>query len=178
MFKVDRVEIHGEAPKMLRTVRYWDKAGTSKGGCFTVGVKMGVDADGRFWVLDVVRDQWDSDARERTIKQTAEMDGREVKIGVETEPGSGGKESAQGTARRLAGYVVKLDRPTGDKEWRADPYSAQVNAGNVALVRGDWNEQYLQELRYFPYSTYKDQVDASSGAFAMLVRTKVQVGAF
>jgi phage terminase large subunit-like protein len=46
----------------------------------------------------------------------------------------------------LAGYVVHAERPTGDKVTRARPFAAQVEAGNVALVRGAWNLAYLDEL--------------------------------
>jgi phage terminase large subunit-like protein len=36
------------------------------------------------------------------------------------------------------------------------------------MMRGEWNDEYVNELRFFPLSKYKDQVDATSGAFAML----------
>jgi phage terminase large subunit-like protein len=62
----------------------------------------------------------------------------DFKIAVEVEPGSGGKESAEATARNLAGYTVVLDKVTGDKVTRADPFAAQCQAGNVGLVAGLW----------------------------------------
>jgi hypothetical protein len=45
-----------------------------------------------------------------------------------------------------------------------------VQALNVSLVKGEWNEAYLAELHgYTPAGTgYKDQVDGSSGAFNKL----------
>lgn len=185
MFRVTEFGLHhSPPPRLRRIVRYWDKAGTRGGGAYTVGVKMGVDVDGGFWVLDVVRGQWEASTREKVIRQTAEMDGRGVIVYIEQEPGSGGKESAQGTIRKLAGFIVRADRPKGRKEDRADPYAVQVNGGNVNLVRGAWNIAYVEELRYFGYSEgqtlhrYKDQVDASSGAFAMLTIHKRKFGAF
>ena len=36
-----------------------------------------------------------------------------------------------------------------------------------------WNKTFLDEFRLFPYSTYKDQVDAASGGFNHLTRKKV-----
>lgn len=178
MFRTSMFEILSTPPKLVRVVRYWDKAGTSKGGCYTVGCKMGVDIDKKFVVLDIIRGQWEANERERIILQTARIDGRAVAVGVEREPGSGGLESAQGTLKRLAGFRVKIDRPMKDKEWRADSFAVQVNGGNAALVRAPWNGVYIDELRYFPYSTYKDQVDASSGAFAMLVKPNVVAGGY
>lgn len=83
---------------------------------------------------------------------------------------SGGKESVQATTRRLMGFTVKTIKPTQSKtgESRADAFSVQVNAGNVLVCRGAWRKEYVDELRHFPVSTYKDQVDASSGAFSVL----------
>ena len=183
MFKTLRIRTQ-EPPSWGRfkeVVRYWDKAGTGGGGCFTVGCLMGLDKLDRFWVLDIVRGQWDAAEREEIIKNTTDADAASIKcqyrVGIEQEPGSGGKESAQGTVRRLKGYVVVVDRPTGDKTMRCDPYATQVNAENVLIKPGDWNHPYLEEARFFPHSKYKDQMDASSGAFAMLAKPQKKVGA-
>jgi len=107
-----------------------------------------------------------------------EADGHGVIVGVEQEPGSGGKESAENTVRRLAGYIIRVDRPTGDKAQRADPYSTQVNAGNVYMLRGRWNNPYIEELRFFSLenSKFKDQVDASSGAFKFVSKPVIKFG--
>lgn len=178
-FKIDAFVLEPIAPPLRhfkRLVRYWDKAGTKKGGAYTVGALMGRAPDGRFWVLDVVRGQWEASQREAMIRQTAELDGRQVTVAVEQEPGSGGKESAIGTAQRLAGFRVQLDRPTGDKESRADFFAVQVNGGYVSMLKAEWNKQFLDELQHFPESRYKDQVDASSGAFAVLTRKWLKRG--
>ena len=89
---------------------------------------------------------------------------------MEQEPGSGGKESAEATVRNLAGYSVAVDHPTGDKVFRADPPSVQVNAGNVLMLYGEWNHEVVEELRFFPFGTYKDIVDALSAAINKLAR--------
>jgi len=179
MFKVDEFNYEKTAPlvrKFKQIVRYWDKAGTGGGGAYTVGCKMGLDYEGRFWVLDIVRGQWEASQREKIIKNTALSDGSGVHIGVEQEPGSGGKESAQNTVRNLAGFIVRIDIPQGDKALRADPFAVQVNGGNVHIFIAPWNIEYMGEFQFFPYSKYKDQVDASSGGFAMLNKVKRKVG--
>lgn len=188
MFKTDRLTIDIPPPfrKFKQIVRYWDKAGTGGGGAFTVGCLMGIDNQDRYWVLDVIRGQWESSEREKIIKQTSQMDlamlrrggyKKLYRIGVEQEPGSGGKESAQNTVKNLKGFSVKVDRPTGDKVLRADPFSTQVNGENVYLKEGDWNHLYTEELRFFPNSTFKDQADASSGGFNMLSNPRKILGA-
>ena len=171
MFKVDQFGIMDVFPgenHIVSTVRYWDKAATTDAGAYTVGVKMSLMLNGKFLIRDVRRGQWGTAEREAIIRQTAEIDGVGTVVWIEQEPGSGGKDSAGATIKNLAGFSVYAERPTGDKTYRADPYSVQVNNGNVILLRGDWNRKFIEEHRFFPFSTYKDQVDASSGAFNKL----------
>ena len=183
MFRPEQIRIEDKPPNpvnFIKIVRSWDKAGTEKGGKFTVGVLMGKVKEGnafRYWILDVVRFQEEAAKRERWIKQTAERDGKRVTIVIETEPGSGGKESAQATVRMLAGWVVKAERPAGNKVARADAFATQVNDGNVSMVRAPWNAEFIQELRLFWFGPFKDQVDAASQAFNHLV-SRGHVGSF
>ena len=170
-FKRQWFSIVDALPAGCRFVRYWDKAGSHDRGAFSAGVLMAVASDGRFFVVDVKRGQWSAAEREAVILQTAHIDQaryRDVQIWMEQEPGSGGKESAENTVRNLAGFSVHTETVSGNKALRADPFSAQAAVGNVYLVAGDWNEGYLSELAAFPNGKYKDQVDASSGAFNTL----------
>jgi len=177
MFKIARINIEDSViarADIVRSCRFWDKAGTKDGGAFTVGLLMSEDKNGRFWIEDVIRTQLDSGEREKLIKQIAQIDGTKVIVGLEQEGGSGGKESAENTVRNLAGYPCEVIRPTGPKENRAQPFSSQVNVGNVYMKKAEWNRTYLNELILFPNSKYKDQVDASSGAFTILAFPKVK----
>lgn len=167
-FVWENLKIVDAAPLIKRKVRYWDKAGTEGGGARTAGVLMGIGSDDRWYVLDVVKGQWSAAKREKVIKQTAETDGKDVEIWIEQEPGSGGKESAESTIRNLAGFNIKSERATGDKTVRAEPYAVQVEADNVRLVRGDWNQELIDEHKSFPNGKFKDQIDASGGAFNKL----------
>lgn len=180
MFNTGKLRV--EAPPLTgftKIVRYWDKAGTDDDGCYTVGLKMGVfgtGAERRFWVLGMERFRKSSHEREAVIKQTAKNDGVNVHVVIEQEPGSSGKDMASYTITNLAGFKVRAERPTGDKIHRADVFSVQVNEGNVFLAPGDWNAEFIEELKYFPASKYKDITDASSGAFRECIRRLV-VGA-
>ena len=168
MFKREWFEIVGAAPTHSDRCRYWDKAGTEGAGDYSAGVKLARDNDGVYYVEDVSRGQWSALSRERIMRQTAELDGEDVSIGLEQEPGSGGVESAQNSVRNLAGFYVHAERVTGEKATRAMPFAAQCEARNVKLVKGDWNAAYLDELCSFPFGAHDDQVDASSGAFMRL----------
>lgn len=177
MFKTERFKFGLPPRKMKRIVRYWDKAATPGGGAYSVGLKMGQDFDGRFWILDIVRGQWDTYEREERIKQTAQADGRNVIVWVEQEPGSGGKHSAQDTVRRLAGFRVRVRRESKNKVLRADPFSVQVNAGNVYILEGmTGSDALISEAEFFPNSTYKDIIDGCSGAFYALRQPVYTVG--
>lgn len=164
-FHVDKFEFVDAAPAEAKRCRGWDKAATAGGGDWSAGPKWSKDKDGIFYVEDVVRGQWDTATRDRTIRQTAELDGRWCKVKGEQEPGSGGKESAENFVRLLSGFPVSTEPATNAKEVRADPMSAQVNAGNVKIVRGPWNKAFIDEFRSFPHGKNDDQVDGSSLAF-------------
>lgn len=178
---IDKITILPESKmplprNIVKSVRYWDKAGTKDGaGAYTAGVLMHQIDDGTFVISDVRRGRWGALDREKRIKQTAESDnsnGIRVETWVEQEPGSGGKESAENTVRSLRGFIIKADRVTGAKEIRAEPYAAQVQGGNVYLIAAPWNMPFLDEHEMWPNSKFKDQVDGAAGAFMKLVSKK------
>jgi predicted phage terminase large subunit-like protein len=183
MFKIDRLKMvhHFDRHHILSSIRYWDKAATEGGGCNTAGVlmhKMKPETyPFEYLVEHVVVGQWSSAQREAIMRQTAELDldrtksivgGVPVRIWIEQEPGSGGKDSAWATVRNLKGFPVFIDRASKDKVVRAEPMSAQVEIGNVGVVVGEWTDEYLKELELFPVGKMKDRVDASTGAFNKL----------
>jgi len=182
MFKREWFEIVSAAPRQAARVRYWDKAATEEGQgstSFTCGVLIARDTQGAIYIEDIVRGQWASAQREIIIKQVAETDAikygqHEVRIWVEQEPGSGGKDSALATIKNLSGFIVHADRVTGSKELRADPLASQAGAGNVRIVRAEWNHDFLERLILFPHGTYKDEIDAAAGAFNHLPRQVVE----
>lgn len=170
MFKTENfnIVVGYDARNIAASVRYWDKAGTQAGGKFTAGVLMHKMKNGRFLIADVKRGQWSAQIREAKIRMVAQLDGQKVRIVVEQEPGSGGKESAENTIRMLAGYRVSADRVTGSKDVRCEPYAVQVENCNVDVVRADWTQEFLNEHEMYPIGKYKDQVDAAGGAFNSL----------
>lgn len=178
LFPIDRFELVDPPRKedVRKSVRYWDKAGTHGDGAYTAGVLMHHMKNGKFVIEHVVRQQLSTFEREDKILKTAKIDstdGWRVQVWVEQEPGSGGKESAERTIINLAGFDVHKDPVRGNKELRAEPYAAQVQAGNIGLVKGGkWHRDFLDEHEAFPEGKYKDQVDAAGGAFAKLVDSR------
>lgn len=159
-----------QAPAGTTWVRHWDLAATKRvTSARTAGVKMGRTPDGKYVVAHVVKTQDEGAEVRRLIKATAEEDGRECLVSLPQDPGQAGKVQKQDMIAMLAGFNARAEPETGDKVTRAEPFSAQCEAGNVLLIEGPWNSDYLDELCLFPAGTFKDQVDASSGAFGRLV---------
>ena len=167
MFKRGNFEIVDASPARAIRVRWWDRAATADDGDWSVGLRMAY-AGGIYYIEDVVRGQWSAGERDRIIRQTAVLDGIGVKQWGEQEPGSSGKDAAQAFIRLLAGFPVETEPSTGSKEVRAGPLSSQTEAGNVKLVRGEWNKAFIDEVSDFPHGKHDDQVDGASGAFNKL----------
>lgn len=167
------------APYKSRRIRYWDRASTQDGGCRTAGVLMAKGPDGNFYVEECVLGQWEPDERNRKMLATALKDRvrygpkNEPVIYVEAEGGSSGRDAWKGVVRALAGFSVKEDRVTGNKQVRAEPWASQLAGGTVYLVddsNNSWDiNNYILEHTLFPSGKFADQVDSSSGAFNLLV---------
>jgi predicted phage terminase large subunit-like protein len=174
LFNVTRIETIDTLPvdPQGQVVRAWDFAATLQAGSndpdWTVGVKLMRDVSGRWIVVDVVRLRGSPRQVEEAILASARIDGRAVKIGLPEDPGQAGKTQISYLSRVLAGYVVSASRETGSKTLRASPVAAQVEAGNLLLLRAGWNHAFLEELRDFPHGRKDDQVDALARAFSML----------
>ena len=168
-------QLVGSAPtgSNCKAVRYWDKAG-SLDGDYTAGVLI-VERHGEYYVVDVVRGKWTMNERERIILATAKLDHQwypRCQIWIEQEPGSGGADSASYTIKNLAGYSIKADKVGARKEIRWEPWAAQLEAGNVHLVEGPWNREFIDEHLVAPNGTHDDQIDAASGAFSKVALGK------
>src|ERR671933_108156 len=137
---------------------------------WTAGVRLAWK-DGRCWVVDVRRERLSPRGVELLVRATAERDGPGVPVLLEQEPGSSGVSVLDHYRRSvLAGYAAYASKVTGSKVQRAEPFAAAVEAGNVLLVRGPWNDAFLDECRTFPVGAHDDQVDAAADGFAWLGR--------
>jgi predicted phage terminase large subunit-like protein len=163
------------SPVRARRVRAWDIAASDGKGDYTVGVLVAAAGDGTYTVEDVVRGQWGTDARDRMMRQTAETDQSRyghVSVLVPQDPGAAGKSQAGAFIKLFAGFPIEALLESGDKVVRADALSSQWNAGNVSILRGAWNADYLDELTRFPSAKHDDQVDASANAFNKLASSR------
>ncbi len=155
-------------PEIKRLCRAWDLAG-SKNGDYTAGVLLGQSADGAYYILDVKHFKGTPNQVRQTVLATAEADARQwgrVTIRIPQDPGQAGVDQRDSYSKMLAGYRTVFVKPTGSKINRAEPFSSQVEAGNVYIVQGnDWIEPLITEAEMFPDGPNDDMIDAMSDAF-------------
>lgn len=159
----------------IARTRAYDLAATKKrqsnNPSHSVGVRMSKDSAGRFYIEHVWRAQESHGSIRGRIRATAATDPKGTRIRLPQDPGQAGKSQAEDMVRDLAGYDVRTERPTGDKETRATPFAVQCEAGNVFVVIDadgsvpDWVQPFLDELCSFPMGMHNDQVDAAADAF-------------
>lgn len=177
-----------DAPRDVKWVRAWDLAATSEkdansSSSYTAGVKIGVGADGRIYVGHLVYGRWDAGDVEDHVLKTAgarpcleeddpqlpeEPDGPDVPIWFCRERAGAGKSVLSHYVRLLKGYTVDGDVESGEKAARLGPLASQAKAGNVYLVRGEWNDRYLAAMERLP-ARPDDVGDASAAGFDRLV---------
>lgn len=170
MFKIGQIEVVDSVPAGAKYVRGWDIAGsTRKTSPYTVGAKLAWDGQ-VVYIVEIRRERAAIDRAENLIVTTAFEDTRTVKQSIPQDPGSAGKSQKLHLSNRLAGLEFIFSTETGAKEDRAIPFASMVNAGSVRMVKARWNVPLIDEMRNFPGSTYKDQVDALSRAFHELAK--------
>lgn len=174
-FPRQKIEIVDEAPRnFVRRVWYWDRAASrllpNTDPDATVGVLMSKGPDGLFYVEQVVKMYAAPFEVSEAMFNMAKQSGHETEIAWLQDPGSAGVYESQETAKMFAGWLYHYNTTTGSKAVRAKPFSKAWRAGNVKLVRGPWNEEYLKIMANFydGSTTHDDEVDASSGAFERL----------
>ena len=165
--------VHTVPDKIVSVARAWDLAATeitstNKNPDRTAGVLIGRLRNGQYIVLDVKRQALNAANVRTLIRNTATTDRAEYhcsKIYIPQDPGQAGKEQAQSYVRAMAGFNIQCHTVTGDKVTRAEPFAAQWQQGNVLLLEGAWNDEFLTELEGFPDALHDDQVDAAADAF-------------
>lgn len=167
MFQRGDFEIVDAVPAGGKKCRAWDFAASKekpgKQPDWTVGLKM-THVNGIFYVEDVRRGRWSPGEVNTNLKNTATQDGIAVRVRMPQDPGAAGKADAESKVKLLAGFSVKATPVTGEKATRAQPAAAQTEAGNVKIVRGKWNDDFLTEVCSFPNGQFDDQVDAFADA--------------
>lgn len=169
----DKVVELDEVPRGGVTVRGWDLA-ASKGSTspFTASVKLRL-VRGTVYILDATNDRIDAAGVEDHVASVSLADEPDTIVDVPQDPGAAGKVQVTTLAKRFMGRTYLYSPETGTKEMRAMPLASQAKAGNVVLVKGDWNRSLVKQMCSFPRGMFKDLVDAASRAFARAAEHRV-----
>lgn len=169
LFDVSNIETILDPPPCDRVVRFYDLAVTAKKHSdYSAGAKLGITANEDVIILDMYRVQKRFPNVEQDIVSNAIGDGRDCPIRLEADKAGIVGLDYLVQRRDLRGYTLDARPPQGDKFTRAQPFASRVNARKVKMVKAHWNRALLDELAVFPMGANDDQVDALSGAYAML----------
>ncbi|MDO9795670.1 phage terminase large subunit [Glaesserella parasuis] len=169
VFKPSKIEVIEAVPvSVTKWVRGWD-LGATVGGDPTAGIKLGLDANGSVIIADLAHGDFGPDERDLMLKNSAISDGLNTTISIPQDPGQAGKTQILYLTRMLQGFTVKSSPESGDKITRTEPFAAQVNVGNVKMVKGLWNQSVIDEMRLFPNGKHDDIIDACSRAYSELI---------
>ena len=93
------------------------------------------------------------------IPQWVQRNGYTNRSRIYVEPKASGKSIVQ-TLQRETGLNVREDKPpTKDKVARVQDISATLESGRVSLLKGEWNEEFIQQCVKFPSAKHDDMVD-------------------
>ena len=163
-FKVDWLKPYDKAPD-ARTLRVYggsDYATTSDGGDFTVHAVVGIDPEGRMYLLDVWRKQASSDV---WVEAFCDLVLEHQPIGWAEETGqikSGVGPWIEKRQRERKAYVYREQFPTrGDKAVRAQSMRGRMALDGLYVpVNAPWYPAFRSELLSFPAGKHDDCVDA------------------
>ena len=93
------------------------------------------------------------------IPQWCQKNGYSNRSRVYVEPKASGKSIVQ-TLIRETGLNIREDKPpTKDKVARVQDISATLESGRVSMLKGEWNEEFIDQLTKFPSAKHDDMVD-------------------
>jgi predicted phage terminase large subunit-like protein len=170
------LKITEQMPDMTRIkkARIWDLAATEDGGDYTVGNLMGhIKLSNSTYIFNIVRDRLSPSGVETLVRTTAIADGTETEIYIEQEPGSSGKALVEHYQKNvLPEFKVVAVPSTDGKLTRAQPFLAAAEAGNIYLIKGHWNQLFIDEFKDFPGGGHDDQIDTASVGYTKLAGRK------
>ncbi len=146
----------------LRIYGASDYAVTSDGGDFTVHVVVGMDPDGRLWLLDLWRGQTSSDV---WVESFCDLVKQWRPIGWAEETGqikAGVGPWLDRRMRERQAFVARRQFPTrGDKAVRAQSIRGRMALDGLHIpASAPWRADLEAEMMGFPAGKHDDQVDA------------------
>jgi predicted phage terminase large subunit-like protein len=161
------------APPGLRWKRGYDLAVSTKTtACYTASARCAFDKEGNLYIADVFRKRMEYPEQRRYILNNL-LTETDTEHGIELAVHGQGiiqDLRREARARYHAFRGIKVD---GDKLTRALPWANLAEEGKTFLVRGPWNDEFLDEVCRFPKGRFDDQIDAVSIAVKMCAERKL-----
>lgn len=171
-----KVKVHDNIEDFPKTryYRIWDLAHTEKqtqkddpdwtSGTLQAWTK--IDDAWHLWVKHVARVRAKATERDKLIRSATDRDGQSVAVAVENSLDS--KDSVSTLQETLKGKrtVIPINIKI-DKIARAGYVEPVFEAGNVHILRDDWNFDWLTEINGFPSMPHDDQVDNITAGFML-----------
>jgi predicted phage terminase large subunit-like protein len=164
-------------PPIKQWVRFWDLATKAdQTGDFISGALLGVGPDQTIYLKDICRfrAEWPdavdiiTDVTMQDYRFCCEL-GADYQVGLEKVAWM--RAMTQDLFSRPVFKSIQLTPlpPNGDKKERAAGWVARAKIDGFRIVKGSWNDAFIQECIAFDGHglTHDDQVDSVSGAYAL-----------
>lgn len=187
LFVTDRIQYHSSIAEFPNTKYYrvWDLAHTAKqtqkaDPDYTSGTLLTytkIDGVWHLWIKDVARIRGKAPERDNYIRAVSDKDGAGVAIAVENSADS--KDAVSNMQTILNGKRVVKPLNIGiDKVARASYIEPIFEAGHVHVLRGEWNLDWINEVKSFPSGKHDDQVDNLTAGYMLCCQSqgKIVVG--
>lgn len=170
LFRREHLRIVDAAPDGLRWARGYDLAASTKTAAdYSASVACAVAPDGTVYLRDGwrMRAEWPDVRRVMVETMRAERQGLHV-----IEQAMHGLAAVQELLRdpAVAGIAIRSQPVDRDKYTRALPLAARAEQGKLALVRGAWVREWMDEALLFPSGAHDDYIDAATLAYAAAAR--------
>ena len=172
-----------ELPPDLPHMRYWDLAANKKTkgnieGDETSGVLTGYDGQ-TLYVIDLINGNMTPKMVNDTFMRTAFKDGKQTRVYIEEEPGSGSRVliNMYRTHPKLKGWSIRGDKVRRAKSLRSFDLENLAESGNIRFVEHDWNGKMIEQLIGFTgIDGQKDDiVDSLTGSARMWLHGKTKI---
>jgi len=167
-----------------KRVRYWDLAASERKKFSSrkgkkhdpdesVGSLVSYTKDQKLYIENQVGGYWEYAELKENIMRTAMKDGHAVPIFLEEEPGSGGKNQVAAIKewmndicdrKNMPRFQIEGWKPPNDRVILANIWFGEAAKDKVYMIKGDWNEKFLNQLSSFPIGQHDDRITSVTGA--------------